>query len=146
MASNINEIILEDIKPLLQLKRPLLPIDKYAVREGVTRQMVEEFGRLGVVQIRKYKGKTYVVDVPLSPYLPESGGLQAFQERYKVENPTSEKQNQQVNKTRQAKMISEFISPSSPRQTQKTIGGTHRIAAKPMTYGSRHLRTIRRPL
>jgi hypothetical protein len=132
MASNINEIILEDIKPLLQLKRPLLPIDKYAVREGVTRQMVEEFGRLGVVQIRKYKGKTYVVDVPLSPYLPESGGLQAFQERYKVENPTSEKQNQQVNKTRQAKMISEFISPSSPRQTQKTIGGTHRIAAKPM--------------
>ncbi len=132
MTSNINEIVLEDIKPLLQLKRPLLPIDKYAVREGVTRRMVEEYGRLGIVQIRKYKGKTYVVDVPLSPYLPESEGLQALQERYKVENPTSEKQNQQVNKTSRVKMISELISPSSPRQTQKTISDTHRIAAKPM--------------
>ena len=131
MTSNINEIVLEDIKPLLQLKRPLLPIDKYAVREGVTRSMVEEYARLGIVQMRKYKGKTYVVDVPLSPYLPESEGLQALQEHFEMETPTSEKQNQQINKTNRIKMISELIPPSSPRQTQKAINDAHRIAAKP---------------
>jgi hypothetical protein len=131
MTSNINEIVLEDIKPLLQLKRPLLPIDKYAVREGITRRMVEEYARLGIVQIRKYKGKTYVVDVPLSPYLPESEGLQVLQENFKMETPTSEKQNQQINKTNRIKMISDLIPPSSPRRTQKTIGDTHRIADKP---------------
>lgn len=53
----------------LQLKRSLLPIDKYAAREGLSRGIIEECGKLGIVQIRKYKGQMFVVDVPLSPYL-----------------------------------------------------------------------------
>ena len=56
----------------LQLKRSLLPIDEYAAREGLSRGIIEECGKLGIVQIRKYKGKTFVVDVPLSPYLYSS--------------------------------------------------------------------------
>ncbi len=60
----------------LQLNRPLLPIDEYATREGVSRGIVEECGRLGIVQVRKYKGKRYVVDVPLSPYRYPSRGAE----------------------------------------------------------------------
>lgn len=74
MKAGTDETILEEAKPILQLERPLLPIDKYAAREGVSTKLVEKCGRLGIVQIRKYKGNTYVVDVPLSPYRPESEG------------------------------------------------------------------------
>ena len=59
----------EEVEATLQLKRALLPIDEYAAREGLSRGIVEECGKLGVIQIRRYKGKTFVVDVPLSPYL-----------------------------------------------------------------------------
>jgi len=52
----------------LQLNRSLLPIDEYAAREGVSRSIVEECGKLGIVQIRRCKGRMFVVDVPLSPY------------------------------------------------------------------------------
>jgi DNA repair exonuclease SbcCD ATPase subunit len=70
MDAELNETIQEDSRPILQLNRQLLPIDKYAAREGLSYSIIEECGRLGILQIRKYKGKTYVVDVPLSPYLP----------------------------------------------------------------------------
>jgi len=52
----------------LQLNRSLLPIDEYAAREGVSKSIVEECGKLGIVQIRRCKGRMFVVDVPLSPY------------------------------------------------------------------------------
>jgi len=69
METSPNQITPEEAGMTLQLKRSLLPIDKYAAREGLSRGIIEECGKLGVVQIRKYKGKTFVVDVPLSPYL-----------------------------------------------------------------------------
>ena len=146
MTSSPNETVLEDIQPLLQLKRPLLPIGKYAAREGVSRSIVEEYGRLGIVQIRKYKGRTYVVDVPLSPYLPVPKGLQILQESHETASPVAERRGQPVDKTSQVKKISELVPPSlssstSPsrgpressvesRQAQKTIRDTHKIAAK----------------
>ncbi len=68
METITDEMISQEAGPTLQLKRPLLPIDEYAAREGVSRDIVEECGKLGIVQIRKYKGKTFVVDVPLGPY------------------------------------------------------------------------------
>ena len=52
----------------MQLKRSLSPIDEYAARQGVSMGIVRECAKLGIVQIRRYKGKTFVVDVPLSPY------------------------------------------------------------------------------
>jgi len=55
--------------PSLQFKRPILPIDEYAAREGVCREIIEEYRKMGIVQVRKYKDKVFVVDVPLSPYL-----------------------------------------------------------------------------
>ena len=69
MRTDINRITPEETGPILQLKRPLLPIDEYAARQGISTDIVEEYGKLGIVQIRKYKGKMFVVDVPLSRYL-----------------------------------------------------------------------------
>lgn len=69
-----NELISRETGPILQLKRPLLPIDQYAAREGVSTGILEQCGKLGIIQIRKHKGRTYVVDVPITPNMPELVG------------------------------------------------------------------------
>jgi len=53
---------------ILQLKRSLLPIDEYAARRGISSEIIEKYRQLGIIQIRRYKGKTFVVDVPPGPY------------------------------------------------------------------------------
>jgi methyl-accepting chemotaxis protein len=58
----------EDTVPRLQLKRPLVLIDEFAAREGVSRSAIEDWAKLGLVQIRRHKGETFVVDVPPAPY------------------------------------------------------------------------------
>jgi uncharacterized small protein (DUF1192 family) len=45
-------------------KRALVPLDEYAARQGISSDIVEQQGQLGVVQIRKFKGQKFVVDVP----------------------------------------------------------------------------------
>ncbi len=45
-------------------KRNLVPLNEYAARRGISSDIVEQQGQLGVVQIRKFKGQTFVVDVP----------------------------------------------------------------------------------
>ncbi len=61
MGTKINRITAEETGPALQLKRSLLPINEYATREGLSKNLVEEWGKLGIVQIRKYKGKMYYI-------------------------------------------------------------------------------------
>jgi len=39
-------------------------LDEYAARQGISSDIVEQQGQLGVVQIRKFKGQKFVVDVP----------------------------------------------------------------------------------
>ena len=51
-------------KPILHLGKRLLPIDEYSSRTGLSAGLLEQYGRIGIVQIRKYKGRTFVVDVP----------------------------------------------------------------------------------
>ncbi len=65
MKTNTNETFSEQGRPASQLKISLLPIDEYAMRQGISRKIVEECGRLGVIQIRKHKGELYVVDAPI---------------------------------------------------------------------------------
>ena len=101
MGTNTNQTTSQENGPILQLKRPLLPIDEYAAREGLSKGLVEECGKLGIVQTRKYKGKTFVVDVPLSPH------------PYTSEITTEAAQ--PTDKTIQAKKISELL--------QKVISG-----------------------
>jgi DNA repair exonuclease SbcCD ATPase subunit len=49
--------------PISHFKRDLVPLDEYAAREGISSDIVEQQGQLGAIQIRKYKGQKYVVDV-----------------------------------------------------------------------------------
>jgi 5-bromo-4-chloroindolyl phosphate hydrolysis protein len=44
-------------------KRNLVPLDEYAARQGISSEIVEQQGQLGVIQIRKFKGQKFVVDV-----------------------------------------------------------------------------------
>jgi flagellin-like hook-associated protein FlgL len=46
-------------------KRTLVPLDEYAARQGISSDIVEQQGQLGVIQIRKFKGQKFVVDVPV---------------------------------------------------------------------------------
>lgn len=68
MKTTVNETFLQEDEPILQLDRPLLSIGEYAAREGVPKGIIEECGRLGIIQIRRYKGKTFVVDLPIRSY------------------------------------------------------------------------------
>lgn len=52
-------------KPKLQLNRPLVQIDEYASRLGVTRGVIEQADRLGIVHTRKFRGQVFVLDVPI---------------------------------------------------------------------------------
>jgi len=54
---------------ILHTERSLIELEEYAAREGVSSSIIHECGRLGIVQIRKCKGRCYVVDVPLSPHI-----------------------------------------------------------------------------
>lgn len=63
MKTAMSEKNVQETPGTLQINRNLLPIDKYAAREGVSKDIVEECGKVGLVQIRKHKGKTFVVDV-----------------------------------------------------------------------------------
>jgi len=49
---------------LSHFKRTLVPLDEYASRVGIPSDTLEKQGQLGVLQIRKFKGQKYVVDVP----------------------------------------------------------------------------------
>ncbi|MHC5073426.1 MAG: hypothetical protein ACYTFE_01215, partial [Planctomycetota bacterium] len=58
-----------ETEPVLQVKRSLLPLEEYARREGVSESIINKCNKLGIVQIRKCRGRSYVVDVPLSPHI-----------------------------------------------------------------------------
>jgi archaellum component FlaC len=51
--------------PVSHFKRSLVPLDEYAARQGISSDIVEKQGQLGVIQIRKFKGQKFVVDVPV---------------------------------------------------------------------------------
>jgi archaellum component FlaC len=51
--------------PASHFKRTLVPLDEYASREGISSDIIEKQGQLGVLQIRKFKGQKFVVDVPV---------------------------------------------------------------------------------
>ena len=70
----------EDTAARLRLERPLVPIDEFAASEGVSRSAVEDWAKLGLVQIRRHKGKTFIVDVPPGPYDDSCRSLNNHQE------------------------------------------------------------------
>ena len=56
------------LEPTLNLKKALLPIEEYAARERLSMDIIEKCGKLGILQIRRFKGKTFVVEAPYPPF------------------------------------------------------------------------------
>jgi len=136
MKADTNEMVPEEGTPILQLERPLLPIDKYAAREGLTRAIVEECGRLGIVQLRKYKGKTYVVDVPVSPYHPACEGAPILQEIHNIATQASLTSGGQANQKSGGggQTINKTIpAPKIFGSAQTETAVAHKIVGQPAT-------------
>lgn len=55
-------------EPIFGRKKSLLSVGQYASRQGVSTGIVQEAARLGVVQVRRHKDKTFIVDLPLDTY------------------------------------------------------------------------------
>ena len=144
MKADIDETVLEEAQPILQMKRPLLLIDKYAAREGVSRSIIEKYGQLGIIQIRKYKGQTYVVDVPLSPYyhlsedapiLQESNKMttQATQKSQSAPDPRPKTQDSRPKIQSLESGVLNLESGRKARSAQTVTADIHKIAGHPET-------------
>lgn len=81
---------------LFSRKKNLLTVQQYANSQGISTGVVQECAKLGVVQIRKHKNKTFIVDLPL-----DANKNARQQDDNKIEL---------INTTEQAKKISEMVS------------------------------------
>jgi len=58
-----------DLKTVpFQMKKTLITIDRYAQRELLSRGIVEQCAKVGLLQIRKCKGEVFVVDTPFEVF------------------------------------------------------------------------------
>ncbi|MCK4886835.1 MAG: hypothetical protein KAS96_05560 [Planctomycetes bacterium] len=58
-----------DLKTVpFRMKKALIPIDRYAQRELLSRGIVEQCAKVGLLQIRKCKGEVFVVDTPFEVF------------------------------------------------------------------------------
>lgn len=55
-------------EPIFSSRKSLLSVGQYAARRGVSTGIVEQCAKLGVVQVRKHKDKTFIVDLPMDTY------------------------------------------------------------------------------
>jgi hypothetical protein len=68
MKSNTGQTGYKKAGRLLQDGAALISVEQYAAKEGLTIELIEACALAGVVQTRRHKGKTFVVDHPLTPY------------------------------------------------------------------------------
>ena len=68
METTAEKIPAEQPEPTLTLKRAPLPIDEYAAQKGISTKLVEEHAKQGIIHLRKYKGKTFVIDASSAAY------------------------------------------------------------------------------
>ena len=73
---------------LMQDGAALISIDEYAAREGVSAELIKAAGLAGIMQIRRHKGKTYVVDRPLTPYFQAEACDGRQQDRHQLTKAT----------------------------------------------------------
>ena len=50
------------------MNRPLLSIDKFAAHHGISKNIIEECAKLGLIKTRKYQGRIFILDVQANPY------------------------------------------------------------------------------
>jgi hypothetical protein len=68
MKTNTGQTGYKKAGRLLQDGAALVSVEEYAAKEGVSTELIEACALAGVVQTRRHKGKTFVVDHPLTPY------------------------------------------------------------------------------
>jgi hypothetical protein len=90
-------------------KKSLLTVQQYASSQGISAGVVNECAKLGVIQVRKHKNKTFIVDLPL-----DASKTAKQQEDGKVE---------QINTTEQAQKLSEMVNKifQPSRQINKPV-------------------------
>jgi hypothetical protein len=80
METNAGQTGYKKAGRLLQDGAALVPIEDYAAREGVSLEVIEACGQAGIVQIRRHKGKIFVVDIPLTPYFQQANETEGNQQ------------------------------------------------------------------
>ena len=109
---------------LFSRKKSLLTLQQYASSQGISAGVVEECAKLGVVQIRRHKNKTFIVDLPL-----DAGKTAKQQEEIKIEPINTAEQAQRlsgiVNKifqpsVQQSKPVVAVVKPA-PQTTSVSI-------------------------
>jgi hypothetical protein len=65
MQANMDVADSKKATSMLRIRKTLIPIDEYALREGMPQNMVQQCGQIGLLQLRKFQGKTFVVDAPV---------------------------------------------------------------------------------
>ncbi len=134
MLTTKNKAVSEEVEQTLQLKRSLVPIDKYAAHRNVSRGTVERCGKLGIVQVRRYKGEMFIVDVPLSPY-----------SSYRPESTA--RTGQPVDKASYAKKLSQLVKKAGIigleviKQPAKSVAKSAKAVAKPAAVENSDVKT-----
>ena len=118
---------------LLGLQRPLVPIEEYAAREGVSVDIVQQCVKLGILQIRKCRDKTFVVDT-------------LFNSQSYI-NENADETTVPVERAKQLKKIFELVRKATPQPSTKTKKPAPSCYSKPVERPSRpvHRPQVKRP-
>lgn len=68
METSTKQLNLKTNKTSLYTHRPLLSIDKFAAHHGISKNIIEECAKLGLIKTRKYRGRIFILDIPTNPY------------------------------------------------------------------------------
>lgn len=63
------------------ITEPLLAIDDYARQEQVSRRTINRYVKVGRLQARKIKGRTFIVDMPIEPAIVQPASAPETQDR-----------------------------------------------------------------
>ncbi len=114
-----------------RLSRRLIEISEYAEREGITSQDVRKCSEIGIVQLRRHKDKTYVVDIPILSYDNDDNIDAEVEELLGLIRPLNRISQQQ-------QTVSASTKPNNAKQTSKAFSQVKNSLAKPF-QSIRHL-------
>jgi len=125
-------------EPIFSRKKSLLTVGQYAARQGVSAGIVQECARLGVVQVRKHKDKTFIVDLPLDIYKiikQQDSQSSDFGELRRAEevdvSSCTNKITDLVNRIFQSDNESQLLSAEIERTRDKKNSGPNLVEIKP---------------
>ena len=142
-ASNI---AIADLKAVpFQMKKTLIPIDRYAQKESLTRDIVEQCAKMGLLQIRKCKGEVFVVDTPFDAFGARDEILadvkNQIKQREQVQVPTAKKQPLKQKPLTTAKPVAQ-TKPAQPTKAVTAVKGKAAPAVKPQSKKPQSYKTV----